>query len=384
MTKYVVVEGRALARAMKTANDVIERRSTIPILNCVKLTYGTGGLAISGTDLDMEIKLQIDEIEGAGEWSICLDASNLEKIASVAGVTKVRIEPTTRQVTRGSSGTYDQNGATITLGDHDAVYEIDYIQPASDWPLLGNNRAARIERFTNGMFATTLRKVAWAISTEETRYYLNGVCWQVYENGRRFVATDGHRLALCRYDSESGERQSRIIPRKAVACIIKHFDGLDIEVYATDNPGIIDIVAPGLLLRTKLIDGTFPDVDRVIPQTEAIKTTLDLKRDEITIAIKQATAVGGTLKGGPAIRFHGIDGRLNIERRNVDFGTAKVRTSTEWPEDTQPFGFNGRYMLEIVDNCQGTITLGVMDERSPFLVADNDDTMTRVIMPMRV
>lgn len=387
MTDYVIVEGRTLARAMRIATAVVERRSTLPILSCVKLTYGPACFSIEATDLDMEVKIAVDEIEGSGEWTLCVEATNLEKIASVAGVANLRIMPTIRQVVKSNAkgmadGTREQRGATVIIGDNEAIYEIDNAQPADDWPTIGNARTGSIERFTNGMLAATLRKVAWAISTEETRYYLNGVCWQMRAGGRRFVATDGHRLSLCRYSSDEGANADRIISRRAVAFITKFFDGLDVEIFATDRQGIIDIVAPALSLRTKLIDGTFPDVDRVIPVREKINATLALKRDEIETAIRQAVAVGD--RSGPAIRFYGIDGKLNIERRNVSFGTARVRTSTAWPEQVQPFGLNSRYMLEIVGNCQGTISLGIEGPGSPFLVADNDDSMTRVIMPMRV
>lgn len=391
MPEYVVVEGRALAKAMKIANAIIEKRNTIPILGCVRLTYGAAGLSIEGTDLDMEIRIAVDEIEGEGEFSVCLEATSLAAIAGAAGVANLRIERGTRTVpgykTRnGDVPEREADTITITLGDGDAAYEIENVLPTSDWPELDKPRADLIERFTNGMFAATLQKVAWAISTEETRYYLNGVCMQRNANGRHLVATDGHRLAACRYDAEGGNAvESRIIPRKTVAFMINHFQGLDVEIFATQAENVIEIVAPAMRLRTKLIDGTFPDVDRVIPRSQAINQVLEFKRDEIATAIRQAIAVGGDRRGGPAIRFHGIGGKLHIERKNVDFGTAKVRTSTDWPEDDiQPFGFNSRYMLEIVANCQGPIKFGYQDSGAPFLVGDDDETMTRVIMPMRV
>lgn len=378
MTDFVTVEAKTLSKAMKTLATVVEPRNTIPILSCVKLNYSAAGLAVTGTDLDLDVHLAVDEIDGAGEWAICIPANVLEQISSVAGVSPLRIE-----YRRGANeGLRDT--VRISVGDGDAVYDIDNTQPASDWPEISAERGERIERFTNGMLASTLRKVSWAISTEETRYYLNGVCWQSSGNGRRFVATDGHRLALCRYDSEGGDEHSRIIPRKTVAFMMKYFDGLDVEIFTTSKTDhVIDATAPGITLRTKLIDGTFPDIDRVIPKSQAVNHTMKFRRDEILTAIKQAAAVGAK-HSSPAVRFHGIDGKLHIERRNADIGTAKVRTSTEWPAEVDAFGFNGRYMIEILSQCQGDVNLGYSDPGAPFLIGDEDESMTRVAMPMRV
>ena len=385
---FVVVEAKALARAMKIANAIIEPRNTIPILSTVKLTYGPKGLTVEWTDLDIFVKISVDEIDGRGEFQTCINARYLAAIIAAAGVAPIRIEPTTMKVPRTSAkgmpdGEYERYGANIEHGY--ASYEIETL-PASDFPDLPGDRAGRIERFTNGMFTAMLRKVAFCISTEETRYYLNGVCWQAQPEGMRFAATDGHRLALCRYSTESSGAWSRIIPRKTVNFLISHLDGLDIDVHqivkgnAPDDV-TLDFVAAGIEVRSKLIDGTFPDIDRVVPKesTHALK----LNREEVLQAIKQAVAVGGQ-KTGPAIRLHELDGRLHIERKNIEFGTAKIKTSTKWPEGAPSFGVNGRYMTEVIGHCQGAVTLGMTDAGSPFLISDDDKDMTRVVMPMRV
>jgi len=370
MTKFVVVEGRALKQAMKIVAAIIERRNTIPVLNCVRITHSDAGLRISGTDLDLEATVDLDVIDGAGgEWSACINASVLAGIARVAGTMNVRIERSDN----------DLKG-TITLGDGAAFYEIETVSE-TDYPEIGGERGELIEAFTNGMFAATLDKVKWCISTEETRYYLNGVAWHVTAKDRRFVATDGHRMAICQYAKEGGQEGTRIIPRKTVRIVTEHLAGKDVKLFAVE-PGKIDIVSPGVTIRAKLIDGTYPDYARVLPNRHDF--TFDLKRDEIIAAIDQATAIGGDRT--TAIKFSNVDGRAMIERRSADFGSAKVKTSTAWPdgkEQPAAFAFNSRYLREVASNCQGAITLRMIDHGSPFSIHDEDATMTRVLMPMR-
>jgi len=375
MNKSVTVEGRALKQAMKIISAVIERRNTIPILNYAKLTHSAAGLRITGTDLDIEAHADIDVIDGTGgEWSACINSSVLAGIARVAGTMNIRIERASNAQT-----------ATITLGDGAAFYEIETLNEL-DFPEIGGGRGDLIEAFTNGMFAATLDKVQWCVSTEETRYYLNGVCWHTTAKDRRFVATDGHRMAICRYASEGGEASTRIIPRKTVRLITDHLAGKDVKLFAVDQPGRLDIMSPGITIRTKLIDGTYPDYARVIPSKHDF--TFDLKRDEIIAAIDQATAIGGRDRTA-SIKFQNQNGRVAITRKSMDFGNAKVATSTAWPLDRgsknepAPFAFNSQYLREVTKACQGAISMRMLDQGSPFTIHDEDETMTRVLMPMR-
>lgn len=385
LIEFVSVEAKVLAKAMKLANAIVEKRKTIPILNTVRLSYGPKGLTIEATDLDLQVSIDVDEIEGDGIWSICIPARDLANVATAAGVTPLKIEPVSivRQRDEERGGPWRDRVANIAAGD--ATYQIQTQDPA-DWPEILGDRMQRIERFTNGQFVAMLKKVSFCISTEETRYYLNGICWSAVPEGKRFAATDGHRLALCRYDrNENGSTFSYIIPRKTIGVLSQFLDGADIEIFSVGKGNsivetLLDIRAPGVSMRTKLIDGTYPDIDRVIPKDENHR--LEVRRDEILTAIRQATAISGWR--GPAIRLHGIDGRLNVETKNPDLGTAKVVTSATWPEGMAEIGVNSRYMREMVSNCQGEIKLGMTGAGAPLTLSDEDKDMTRVVMPMRV
>lgn len=371
--KSVTVDARTLRRAMKPVASVVERRNTIPILSAAMLSYGGGNtLNIRATDLDIEASTDIDVIDGEGEWSICIDAKIITDIARAAGVANIEIEVRPQG-----------ERSTVTTGDGSAVYEV-YTQKSDDYPHLNADRGDVIETFSNGSLAAMLNKVAWSISTEETRYYLNGVCWQRNEAGCRLIATDGHRMALCRYSAEPSDQPLNIIvPRKTVSVISRHMPNADISVFQTTKTGVVEFYASGLSIKSKLIDGTFPDIDRVIPRADNIKRTFALKRAEVAAAMAQVRAIGGTSNG--ALTFKSLEGGMSIERRNVDFGNVRVAISTKWAEpDAKPFAFNGRYFSEILDRCGNEVSLRMIDPNSPFLIGDNDETMTRVIMPMRV
>lgn len=383
-SKYVSVEAKELASALKLANSIIEVRNTIPILNDIRLNYGKKGLSVEATDLDLHATIHVDEIEGAGTWSLCIPARFLAAVASAAGTGWVHIEPAQVETKNEKTGaTSIRHSAEIRVGV--ASYTVEAHAP-EDYPTIAGEKAGMVERFTNGHFALALKKVSGCISTEETRYYLNGVNWASTPNGRRMAATDGHRLALCRYAANEDEAAfNYIIPRKTVGVISQYFANADVEIFSVSNGNkIIDTVlefkGPGLVLRSKLIDGTFPDIERVIPKEYAHR--LEIRTDEMLPAIRQATAIGGWR--GPAIRLHGVSGKLHVEVKNEELGTAKVSTSCDWPEDLAPVGVNSRYMADMVKRCQGSVAMQLNGDGGPIALSDQDPEMTRLLMPMRV
>jgi len=384
MENFVTVEAKVLAKAMKLANAIIEARVTIPILNTVRLRYGASGLLIDATDLDLHVSIAVDEIEGAGEWMMCVPARDLASVATASGTAPMRIAPLSMILDEGKARERVEKSVSILSGD--ASYALPAPLDPADYPAIAGDRMQRIERFTNGQFAMMLGKVAYCISTEETRYYLNGINWSAKPQGKRFTATDGHRLATCRYAAnENEETFSYIIPRKSVGVLAAVLGGADVEIYSVGtgnqiNENVLHISAPGLTFRTKLIDGTYPDFDRVIPKDHSHQ--IGIRREEMLTAIRQATAIGGWR--GAAIRLRGVDGRLNVETKNMDDGTAKVITSASWPEGIDEIGVNSRYMSEMVKNCQGDITFGLTAKSDPMTLIDDDRDVTRVIMPMRV
>lgn len=387
--QFATIEGRVLAEALKPLIFVVERRTTYPVLTTVKIDVEGSILRLTGTDLDVEVVAELDVIDASGDWSICVDARLLASIAGAAAVAEMRIELVEQVIEAAKKGERPVTAKMlhITVGE-DIRYDVETVISADGFPMMTGERGDLIERFGNGLLVDLLRKTSWCISTEETRYYLNGVCWQAGPNGCRFVATDGHRLAMCRYDAAPvATATSRIIPRKTVLLLQRFFAGQNVSVYARCRDGVesgIHIVADNITIRSKLIEGTFPDVDRVIPRDEP-NHRLIVNRQELTDAIGKVSVMARR-DFGRAIQFApGSDGHLTVRGRNSDLGTAEVRLSTPWPEDAPSFGFNGRYITELLAHCcDGEVTIDQKDAGAPFVINDSDETMTRVLMPMRV
>lgn len=375
---FATVEGRVLAAALKPICFVVERRNTYPILAMVKLALDGTTLTITGTDLDIEVSAALDVSDCGGEWETCVSASVLMDIARVAGPMMVRIEPRDRvDIRDGKTFVYPE--VVITLDADEAVYTLLPL-PADTFPTVPGARGDKVESFTNGQLPAAIARVASAISTEETRYYLNGVCWSV---GRWFAATDGHRLFKLNYSADGGTVQ-HIIPRKTALLLARFFGGADISVFQVKEHTWLDFVAGSVSIRSKIIEGTYPDIERVIPKPDAIKHTIELQPAAISAAIKRVTIMRSK-HGGRAVRFFNSGGHVAMEMKNANAGgVSAVLHDSVWPEGLSDFGLNCQYLSDMVRTCEDVVRIGCTDAGSLILFGDTDDAMTRVQMPMRV
>jgi DNA polymerase III subunit beta len=376
---FVVVEARALKQAMLLPTALVERYTTTPVLTSVKLTYGRSGLRIEATNVDTSVELAVDEIDGSGEWAICLPAKEISGIAAAAGVTPLRISAKKHT---GKDKKARDLYATITAGA--ATYTVSGIA-TDEFPKIAGDTMQCLERFSNGQLAGAMKRVQSCISTEETRYYLNGIHWSSGPKGKRFSATDGHRLIIHCYGPEEGEAFNYIIPRKAAHILVRFLEGRDVTVHSIGagnniNRHVLEFRSGDTIIRTKLIDGTFPDIDRVIPNE--VNHQLSIRRDELSNAIRQATAICNQRHKN--LRLHGVDGFMHIGARNLDDDAAAVSTSTQWPHEIDAIGLNSGYLTDLMRTCDGQITLGYKEQGAPIFVMDEDNTTTRLIMPTRV
>lgn len=373
MTSFVTVEGRTLKHAMQIVSAVIEPRNTIPILSHVRMVCDGRSLVVHGSDLDVFASARSDVMACQGKVDFCIDAGFLKRLAATAGVMPIRFEE-------------DRGQAKIALGERDAVYSVNTL-PSGEYPDANIEKGDLIETFTDGKLAGMLDKVRGMISTEETRYYLCGVSWQSFGGRRRLVATDGHRLAACSYQGGNAALPGYIIPRKTVGLIVSHLAGKDVQVWAGGEKGLALVFTSGdITIASKLIDATYPDVQRVIPDPTTIAWKFHLKRAEAIEALRRVDIVRDGQ--GRAVKLHEDAGQLAVSRTMSGFGSAAVKTSVAWPhvESAAPdsFGFNANYLMDFLMHGQGDPVLHMTDGHSPFMITDADESMTRVLMPMRV
>ena len=231
-------------------------------------------------------------------------------------------------------------------------------------------------------------KTQFAISTEETRYYLNGIYVHAAKaegvDVLRGVATDGHRLARVELPLPAGasDMPGVIVPRKAVNELRKLIDEGDSPVDVELSETKIRLSLGKVTLTSKLIDGTFPDYGRVIPSGNDKELTVDKK--EFEQAVDRVSTVSS--ERGRAVKLSLSDGRLVLTVTNPDSGTATEEIEVDYESEPLDIGFNSRYLLDIAAQLEGdTAVLRLADPGSPTIVQDREGAAALyVLMPMRV
>lgn len=369
----ITVEGRALAKSLKIISMVLERQNTIPILKSVRLTKVGSQVEVRATDLDMEIFHDADLIEWEGMLDICLPGKTLYDISRTAGPGNIKI-------TAGKELDH-----TIEIDGGEAAFTLHGF-PATDWPEMGiPEDFIHMEPFTNGRLAEIVAKVLPAVSTEETRYYLNGIAWQCsLANGRTFTATDGHRLISVAYGKvEDAAYYDAIIPRKLCGIIAKL--AKQDATMCVRQQGRLSFRAGRTMIYAKTVDGTYPDWKRVVPAITSASMRLALQAEPFRQALARVCLLHDKHR---AVKFFRHDGEVSLTVNNPDIGVGNARVlSSSWPEDAiEHFGMNGYYARLAVDGCKGKFEIVAQSAGTPMLIVREDDgeETTRVIMPMRV
>lgn len=375
----LTIQRSALHVALAQAARVVERRNTMPILANARLIAESGTLRLIATDLDIEIRLRADAIvEVPGEttvpahllsalvakmgddWAVSLEALHDEgKLSIAAGRTRTRLQ----------------------------------CLPASDFPDLSQIEPTHRFSVACADLVAAIEATQFAISTEETRYYLNGVFLHQADDRLVVVATDGHRLARWRGPLPEGAAgmPGVIVPRKTVGEIQKIAKAAKAGEIASIalSEAKISIEIGETLLVSKLIDGTFPDYVRVIPSD--FRWEVAIERDDLEGATSRVTTVAS--ERGSAVKLCFKDETLRLEVANADAGSASeemaARTLSDQPADLT-IGFNARYLGDVTSALAGdTVAARLGDAGSPTIFVpvpgetDGRDRLV-VLMPMRV
>jgi DNA polymerase-3 subunit beta len=370
----IIIERSNLLKTLGHVHRVVERRNTIPILSNVLVKTEDGALRLKATDLDLEITETV-AANGEQEGATTVPAHLLYDIV--------------RKLSDGSevklATNADGNQMTVTSGRSN--FRLQCL-PESDFPDITAGVFSHSFKLKGSALGRLVERTQFAISTEETRYYLNGIFLHTLESEGalrlRAVATDGHRLARAEMEAPAGSEgmPGIIIPRKTVGELQKLLDDGDAEILVELSDSKIRFTIGPVVMTSKLIDGTFPDYQRVIPQNNDKELTLD--RQSFSAAVDRVSTISS--ERGRAVKLAVTNGQLTLTVNSPDAGTATEELAVGYESDDIEIGFNARYLLDITGQLAGdTAVFMLADPGSPTLIKDGgDDGTLYVLMPMRV
>jgi DNA polymerase-3 subunit beta len=370
----LTIERSALLKALNHVQSVVERRNTIPILSNVLVAAQGDSLKLTATDLDIEISESAPaEVERAGQTTA--PANYLYDF--------VRKLPEGTPIKLDVSG--DDPRLFISAGKSRLHLPI---LPAGDFPSMPSDGFETKFEIEPTELGRLIDKTRFAISTEETRYYLNGIFFHTVAEGSdsklRAVATDGHRLALADAKAPKGSTgmPGVIVPRKTINELKRLLDDAADMVEIAVSTQKIRFALGDAVLTSKLIDGSFPEYARVIPKGNAKKLKIDNK--SFSEAVDRVATVSA--ERSRSVRLALDKGKVTLTVNNPDAGVATEDLVADYGDDTMEIGFNARYLLDVAQQIEGEEALfELADSGSPTLVRDEaDDQALYVLMPLRV
>lgn len=370
----VTLEQSNLLKSLGHVYRVVERRNTIPILSNVLLRADGSELHLKATDLDLEMfEKTAANVDQAGATTV--PAHMLYEI--------IRKLPSGSEVQLA----IDEEASKLTIRSGRSNFTLQML-PVEDFPDISAGEFSHSFSCATGELRKLIGHTQFAISTEETRYYLNGIFLHAIEdegeNVLRAVATDGHRLARSQIGAPDGAdgMPGIIIPRKAVGEIQRLVEDPDAAVHVELSDTKIRINVGETVLTSKLIDGTFPDYNRVIPSGNDKELKMD--RSTFASAVDRVSTISS--ERGRAVKLSLSEGQMTLSVNNPDSGTAEEEIVVGYSSDAIDIGFNSRYLLDITNQLSGDeATFMLSDPGSPTLIRDSAESgAIYVLMPMRV
>ncbi|TCL01496.1 DNA polymerase III beta subunit [Shimia isoporae] len=370
----ISIERSVLLKAVSQAQSVVERRNTIPILANVLIEAEGDTAQFRATDLDIEV---VDKaaamVERPGATTVA--ATTLHEIV--------------RKLPDGALVTLTDDGASgrLTVEAGRSNFSLATL-PREDFPVMATSEYSSNFSAPAPVLRRLFDKSKFAISTEETRYYLNGVYMHIAdsEGGKalRCVATDGHRLARIDADLPDGaaEMPGVIVPRKTVGELRKLLDDDDMEIAVSVSETKVRFATPNITLTSKVIDGTFPDYTRVIPQGNTRK--LEVDASEFAQAVDRVATVSS--ERSRAVKLQLDEDRLVLSVNSPDSGAAEEELAVAYGDERLEIGFNAKYLLEIASQVDRENAVFMFNSAGdPTLMREGNDTSAvYVVMPMRV
>lgn len=370
----LVVRKTDLLRELQLFQGIVERKNTIPILANVLIETDGNQVKLLATDLEVGLRSRCEaSVTKAG--SLTLPAKKLYEIVKALPETDVRIEE-------------DKNGVKVAADRFDSRMQT---LPREDFPTLPDATGTVSATLPREVLKHMVAKTQFAITGEDTRYFLNGALFILRPDSMSLVSTDGHRLALIAVPREKGKSKGKpedevrvILPRKTLlelGRLLAEGEG-DIQYEKGENHLFFDI--GGRLLISRMIDGQFPAFERVIPKSNDKRVEFD--RDRLTSAVKRVALLSN--ERSRAVKFQIDKGKVEVTSSSPEFGEAKEVLIVEYDGTPVTICFNAQYVVDFLNVIEtDSVGLEFKDEMSQAVMkpvgAEGYD-YTYVIMPMRL
>ncbi len=357
-----------LLKPLQQIIGAVERRQTMPALSNLLIRGSDGSLALTATDLEVELVARLDmEIEDHG--AITIPARKLLDICrSLPDKAKIAINSSNEKI-KVSSGHSRFLLASL---------------PADDFPTIDDLELDQVVVIKEGEFKSLVEKTAFAMAQQDVRYYLNGMLIEIDAEKIRTVATDGHRLALSQLDHKSDIEGSRqiILPRKGVQELLRLLSQEDNQITVAIGKNHLRVNLSNLQFTSKLIDGRFPEYQRVLPEECDNRATID------KIMFKQALTRASILSNEKykGIRLILDNNALVIQAHNPEHEEAEDEIEIEYTGERLEVGFNVVYLLDVLNALESEkVEVNIQDANSSALIISPENQTSRyVVMPMRL
>jgi DNA polymerase-3 subunit beta len=366
--KFVISREQFLA-PLQMVSGAVEKRSTLPILSNVLIKVSEGTLWLTGTDLEVEL---ISSVKLEGEFSegeITVPARKLLDIV--------------RGLKDASEIKFTVDETKVLLKSGRSRYTLSMLS-AKDYPNLDEWEGSVEFELSQKNLKRLIERTHFSMAHQDVRYYLNGLSLETEENVIRTVATDGHRLALCKLDFEGGVLPASqvIIPRKGVLEILRLIEDNDLPVKIQIGGNHIRVFSTDFIFTSKLVDGRFPDYRRVLPR-ESDKFVIADKVDLKDALHRAAILSNEKFKG---VRVNIRPGEMEITANNPEQEEAVEVVDVNYDGAELEIGFNVAYMIDVLNNLDSvSVKVSLFDSNSSALMEDaEDDSALYVVMPMRL
>ena len=364
----IQINRETLLKPLTSVTSIVEKRHTLPILSNLLLEVKQNKIHLTATDLEMQISLTVDSVT-SGDFSTTLSAKKLLDIC--------RSLPDNAEINMSTAE------SRITLKAAKSRFNLQTL-PAADYPVMTKTQAnSTLVVLAQRELKDLLKQVEFAMAQQDIRYYLNGLLFEIAANKLNIVGTDGHRLSFTSTElKQNYEKQDVILPRKTVVELIKLLDDSDDEVQIELASNQVNFSFANLKLISKVIDGKFPDYNRVIPIGH--QNTFSVERLNVLLAMQRASILSNEKYRG--IRMVLSNNNLKLISTNSDQEEAEEEMEISYTGDALDIGFNVTYLIDVLNNTNSDQTnFSFADANSSCLITiPNNPNYKYVVMPMRI